>query len=82
VVVKAPTPGLSALDQEREASMADEGGWSGAIVEGEERGLAFDASGADVGERRSSRRFLPALLAGVVAGLIIGFWAHQRGRDV
>jgi hypothetical protein len=30
-----PTPGLSALDQEREASMADEGGASGAVMERE-----------------------------------------------
>jgi len=29
----APTPGLTALDQEREASMADEGGRSGAAME-------------------------------------------------
>jgi hypothetical protein len=30
-----PTPGLAALDEEREASMADEGGASGAAVEAE-----------------------------------------------
>ncbi len=30
-----PTPGLTALDQEREASMADEGGVSGALMEAE-----------------------------------------------
>ena len=29
----APTPGLTPLDQEREASMADEGGRSGAAME-------------------------------------------------
>ena len=29
----SPTPGLPALDQEREASMADEGGASGAVME-------------------------------------------------
>jgi hypothetical protein len=28
-----PTPGLTALDEEREASMADEGGRSGAVME-------------------------------------------------
>jgi hypothetical protein len=32
-----PTPGLDALDQEREASMADEGGMSGALVESQDR---------------------------------------------
>ncbi len=31
-----PTPGLNALDQEREASMADEGGVSGAIMENQD----------------------------------------------
>ena len=46
------TPGLSALDEEREASMADEGGASGMTVESErpdieveeyaEPGLGFD----------------------------------------
>jgi hypothetical protein len=29
----APTPGLTRLDEEREASVADEGGTSGAVVE-------------------------------------------------
>ena len=47
-----PTPGLSALDAQREASMADEGGASGMAVESErpeieidefaEPGLGFD----------------------------------------
>jgi hypothetical protein len=34
-----PTPGLTPLDEEREASLADEGGTSGAVMEsdGEER---------------------------------------------
>ncbi len=31
-----PTPGLNVLDQEREASMADEGGVSGAIMENQD----------------------------------------------
>jgi hypothetical protein len=31
-----PTAGLSALDEEREASMADEGGMSGAVMERED----------------------------------------------
>lgn len=30
------TPGLTALDEEREASLADEGGASGAVMEAEE----------------------------------------------
>jgi hypothetical protein len=28
-----PTPGLTPFDQVREASMADEGGWAGAVME-------------------------------------------------
>ena len=32
----SPTPGLTPLDEEREASMADEGGASGATMESEE----------------------------------------------
>ena len=32
----SPTPGLTALDQQREASMADEGGASGMHVESED----------------------------------------------
>jgi hypothetical protein len=43
------TPGLPALDQEREASMADEGGASGAVMESEDlrretEDLEFDAA--------------------------------------
>ena len=34
----APTPGLNALDQEREASLADEGGASGAHLESQDLG--------------------------------------------
>jgi hypothetical protein len=40
----APTPGLTSLDQEREASLADEGGAAGATVESQ------DASSAPAGE--------------------------------
>jgi hypothetical protein len=35
----SPTPGLPALDQEREASMADEGGASGAAMESDDHRL-------------------------------------------
>ena len=64
----AGTPGLSALDEEREASLADEGGASGAIAESQDvtthRRLASDLPG---GSRR-----LPSvwLLAGVAAGAL------------
>jgi hypothetical protein len=33
---RSGTPGLTALDQEREASLADEGGRSGAVMESED----------------------------------------------
>ena len=36
VAVVRPTPGLNALDQKREASMADEGGASAAVMESED----------------------------------------------
>jgi hypothetical protein len=36
------TPGLSALDEEREASMADEGGTSGMAVESERARIEVD----------------------------------------
>jgi hypothetical protein len=36
----APTPGLTSLDQEREASLADEGGAAGATVESQDTARA------------------------------------------
>jgi hypothetical protein len=33
----APTPGMTSLDQEREASLADEGGSAGATVESQDK---------------------------------------------
>ena len=45
------TPGLNAVDQEREASMADEGGAAGATLEREDRGPA-----APVDDERRRRR--------------------------
>ena len=41
-----PTPGLTAVDQEREASMADEGGTAGAVMECEEPPSAEDRPAA------------------------------------
>lgn len=39
------TPGLTALDEEREASMADEGGASGAVMESQEEEAGDDDGG-------------------------------------
>ena len=41
-----PTPGLTAVDQEREASMADEGGTAGAVMECEEPPVAEQGTAA------------------------------------
>ena len=43
----APTPGLTSLDQEREASLADEGGAAGATVEGEQASVASSDEDAE-----------------------------------
>jgi hypothetical protein len=40
----APTPGLTSLDQEREASLADEGGAAGATVESQDADTAGSPS--------------------------------------
>ena len=68
----APTPGLSALDRERQASLADEGGWAGALMESQ-----------DDGGRGSTKRSLSARRLGLifgVAGFLIGAFLIRRGR--
>ncbi len=72
-----PTPGLSALDKDREASMADEGGAAGMaaetqearpeVEEYEEQGLGFDA--LLVGG---------IFAAGTVAGLLLAGMFNRR----
>ena len=42
-----PTPGLTSLDQQREASLADEGGSAGATVDGERAGVGSDEEDAE-----------------------------------
>ena len=52
----AGTPGLTALDEEREASLADEGGASGARVESQDEDrLRADSAGRAPGPRRGRR---------------------------
>ena len=73
------TPGLTALDEEREASLADEGGASGAVIESQDRDtlrrLASDQPGGrprtgDGRRRRSGFWFVAgALTAGAVGAL-------------
>jgi hypothetical protein len=50
------TPGLTAVDQEREASMADEGGTAGAAVERENRPTDADTVEAAHGRPKSGGR--------------------------
>jgi hypothetical protein len=71
------TPGLPALDQEREASMADEGGASGATMESEDlrretEDLEFEADADDpvVIDPR-------ALLIGALAIGVLGYLAFR-----
>jgi hypothetical protein len=46
----APTPGLTSLDQEREASLADEGGSAAATVEAQDTGTASNDEDAEESE--------------------------------
>ena len=65
------TPGLTALDEEREASLADEGGASGAMIESQDPAtLRRLASEAPVGHLQSvdTRRRRPGFW--VVAGAL------------
>lgn len=71
------TPGLTSLDQQREASLADEGGAAGAAVEGEGQSAASedeDAEEADTGEIGFEGLVIAAGVLGAAAFLL---W---RGR--
>src|SRR5688500_10704656 len=82
------TPGLAALDQEREASMADEGGASGALVEGEAPpAVVSDLSvGVEDAPSPQGRRLVRPLLAGMALGMAVGVWSYTRrtrtGREL
>ena len=75
------TPGLTALDEEREASLADEGGASGAVIESQDlatlRRLASDLPVAHL-QTAGTRGRLPgfwfvagALAAGAISALAL-----------
>ena len=69
------TPGLSALDEEREASMADEGGVSGMAVESEGPAVVFEEYDDGLG-------FDLAVVAGVfVVGALTGWLLSRLWRD-
>ena len=76
-----PTPGLAALDQEREASMADEGGAAGAAVESE-LGQPLELATPSLVSGRRHRRLLPLFAVGFVAGTALGIWTYRRSREV
>jgi len=68
----APTSGWSALDQDRQASLADEGGRAGAVMEGQDENRpAAQGSGSGSAARR-----LGLILA--AAGLLIGAFLIRR----
>ena len=71
----AGTPGLTALDEEREASLADEGGASGAHVESQDE----DRLRRDRGRTRPSAGAASlALLAGAAAAGVLVALAFRR----
>jgi len=79
------TPGLTALDEEREASLADEGGASGAVIESQDlttlRRLASDLPAAHLQSAETRRRrqgfwFVAGVLA---AGAISALALRKRG---
>lgn len=84
----AGTPGLTALDEEREASLADEGGVSGAVVESQDletlRKLARDLpvahlQRAEDDAERAWHRGRAALVAALsFAAAALGVFAYRR----
>jgi hypothetical protein len=71
------TPGLTSLDQQREASLADEGGAAGAAVEGEE--AAADSGDEDAEDSEPGEIGFEVLVigAGLLGAALFLLW---RGR--
>ena len=80
----AATPGLTALDEEREASLADEGGASGAVIESQDlntiRRLASDLPLSHLGNTETRRRSGFWFVAGALAVGVIGALAARKLR--
>jgi hypothetical protein len=81
------TEGLNALDEEREASMADEGGWSGAVLESQEARVPTemlvgpttpDCASKPWFMSALARRGVPALALGALAGALVGVAARRQ----
>jgi hypothetical protein len=64
------TPGLTALDQEREASLADEGGRSGAVMEAEDV-VRQDPPGTTESAAAPSRWLACAVATAALLGLAV-----------
>jgi hypothetical protein len=71
------TPGLSALDEEREASMADEGGASGMTAESQEPGVEVEEY-EDAGLGFDALVVGGIFVAGTVAGLLLAGLFNRR----
>jgi hypothetical protein len=67
------TPGLTALDEQREASMADEGGSSGAVMESEDPSPIPPVLNKDHGRGRSH-----VFVIGIAAGIVAATWMLAR----
>jgi len=68
------TPGLTALDEEREASLADEGGASAAVIESQDR----PGPSLQSGTRRRGGRFW--LVASALTASALGVLAIRKRR--
>jgi hypothetical protein len=77
--LQVDVPDDATLDDQREASMADEGGASGAVMESEDPEQIpplFRDPGHSA--HRAGRRWRTAFTIGVAAGLAIGLWTYRR----
>jgi hypothetical protein len=70
------TPGLTALDQQREASMADEGGASGMVMESEDES-AIPVGIGSLEDVRKRRRLGRGLLVGAAVGAAFAVWSGR-----
>jgi hypothetical protein len=73
----------SPLDQERAASMADEGGVAGAHTDALMQTRAVPHHSSAHVTQRNLRKILPwaALVTGLAAGLAGAIWAWRRSHD-
>ncbi|HET8936630.1 MAG TPA: hypothetical protein VFN67_24470 [Polyangiales bacterium] len=73
----------SPLDQERAASMADEGGVAGAHTDALMQTRAVPHHSSALVTQRNLRKILPwaALVTGLAAGLAGAIWAWRRSHD-